>query len=245
MPKSKQRRPTQRRPALPQQRQPTHPLQAGVPGPAGWVIRLARPTDVLVSQRLLPLADPSLDAEGVMLAREPGLAANLLRATRHGRQALLDHPPATSAEHPLRQLFIRLSLLLVAVNEHGDVDGVLLALPPIRRLHHSLQADVAPLPAVIAAACTVIKIKGLAVAEPMRGHGVGTALLQQCVQLYADLGWQAFYGHFDAKTTLAKFYTRHGFDIVGRWSAVHLDDLVGFPLRIHAVPSERLFVRRR
>jgi hypothetical protein len=68
---------------------PVPDLVRGLPGPAGWRIRLARPRDVDAVQRLLPLAEPGLDDEGAMLAQHPGLAAGLQRALRHGPDALL------------------------------------------------------------------------------------------------------------------------------------------------------------
>jgi GNAT superfamily N-acetyltransferase len=235
--KNKPRRPVpHRRPPAPSRR-PRIDLLRGVPGPPGVRIRYARPADLGPVQHLLPLAEPSLGEEGTMMLEHPGLAADLQRALRTGRRP---SPTGVSA-HPYDAM-MTVSLLLVAVDEQDTVIGVLMALPPVRILGRFLQGGV-PLPDILTAAHTVMKIKGVAVDPTARGRGIGTALINLCVQLYTELGWRALYGQFDRRTGLDAYYSRLGFTVAGRFKGIDFDHLVAFPLRVRSLGNERLFVR--
>ncbi|MFF5293052.1 GNAT family N-acetyltransferase [Paractinoplanes globisporus] len=139
--------------------------------------------------------------------------------------------------------FLSVSLLLVATDPHGAVIGVLMALPPVQILGQARQAGV-PIADVRVAAKTVVKIKAVAVAPDARGAGVGSALIDQCLAVYTQLGWRLIYGQIDADSTLDVYYSRLGFAVLDRGQGIDLDDLLGFPLSIHSLPVERLFLRR-
>jgi GNAT superfamily N-acetyltransferase len=216
-----------------------------MPGPTGWRIRLVRSGDVDAVRRLLPLAEPGLDEEGAMLAQHPGLAAGLQRALRHGPKALLLRDSAGAVvRRSLQDVLIEMALLLVAVNDRGQVDAVLMAFPPVNVLANALQAGVS-MTNIVVAAQSVVKIKGVAVAEPARGLGVGAALLDQCVMLYTGLGWQVVYGQFGAESGLDAYYRLRGFEVLDRGAGINLLELLPFPLSIHAMPGEQLFMWRQ
>jgi predicted N-acetyltransferase YhbS len=185
------------------------------------------------------MAEPTLAEEGVMMLDHPMLAVAIQRA-------LVQHRPRPSlgdvpSQHPY-DLTMALSLLLVAVDQQGKVIGVLMALPPVRILGQFLQAGV-PLPDILIAARTVIKLKAVAVDPEARKHRIGTALISLCVQLYTGLGWRAIYGQFDKHSTLNSYYTRLGFTVLGPRKGVDFSHLASFPLNVLPLGGERLFVR--
>ncbi|WP_343948749.1 GNAT family N-acetyltransferase [Spirilliplanes yamanashiensis] len=239
MPKSKSRKrtPDRRRVAAARRLRPAVDL-AGLAGPSGYRIRLAQPADAAAVLRLLPLAEPTIGEDGALMLGSPMLAQGLLQAHRQRRtEPVLTGLGAKSAD----DLMMALSSLLVAVDADGAVAGVLMSLPPVRVLGQAIQAGV-PLPEILLAAHTVIKIKGVAVDEAARGHGIGTALINACVQLYTGLGWHAIYGQIDKNSDLEDYYTRLGFTVLASRQGISLAHLVTFPLAIHPLRGERLFV---
>ena len=46
----------------------------------------------------------------------------------------------------------------------------------------------------------------MAVAEPDRRRGIGTALINACTELYFQLGYHLAYGQFSARAGLASYY---------------------------------------
>ena len=243
MPKSKTRRkPPARRPSTVARRRPAVNLIEGVAGPAGVRLRLARPGDAEAVLRLLPLAEPSLAEEGAMMLEHPMLAAAIHSAlqSRSNRPPLLTGIP-TTGKNPY-DLVMALSMLLVAVDEQDTVLGVLMALPPVRVLAQFMKAGV-PLPDILFAAQTVVKMKAVAVDEAVRGRGIGTALINVCVQVFTSLGWQALYGQFGKDSGLAAYYSRLGFTVRGRREGLDFGHLVTFPLAARPLGGEQLFVR--
>ena len=239
MPKSRSRRPSPRRRPASKQRGVTIDLKHGVLQHSGMRIRLARPADLEAVQRLLPMAEPSLAEEGTQMLDHPMLGAAILRALQRGR------PRPSLADVPSRNpydLTIALSLLLVAEDERRTVVGVLMALPPVRILGQFLQAGV-PLPDILAAAQTVIKLKAVAVEPAARGRGIGTALINLCVELYTGLRWRAIYGQIDKRSQLEPYYTQLGFAVLRPREGLDLQHLASFPLAVFPLGGERLFIR--
>lgn len=173
------------------------------------------------------------------MLEHPMFATGLQRALRQGRRAL----SARGAAPDPYDFFLSVSLLLVAIDPHGAVIGVLMALPPVRILGQARQAGL-PIADVLVAAKTVVKIKAVAVAPNARSTGVGSALIDQCLAVYTQLGWRLVYGQIDVDSTLDSYYTRLGFTVLDRGQAIDLSDLLGFSLSIHSLPVERLFLRR-
>jgi GNAT superfamily N-acetyltransferase len=201
-------------------------------------IRVALRSDLAAVQRLLPMAEPTLGEEATMMLEHPKHAAGLVRALRDGRSALF---PRSADRMSPYDVLMEISVVLVAVDERSTVIGALMALPPVRILGQALQAGV-PMPQILAGALTVMKIKGVAVAETARGRGVGRVLIEQFVQLYTALGWQLLYGQIDKHSTLDSYYTRLGFTVLASRESINLGPVLGFPLSVVPMPGERLFV---
>ena len=224
---------------MPTRHRPAIDLKHGTVNGIGIRIRLARPADLAAVQRLLPLAEPTLAEEGAMMLDHPMLATAIQRAlTQHrSRPALADVPSPNPYD-----LTMALSILLVAVDQRGGVVGALMALPPVRILGKFLQAGV-PLPDILNAAQTVIKLKAVAVDPGARERGIGTALISLCAQVYKALGWRAIYGQFDKQSELGSYYTRLGFAVLGPRKGIDFSHLASFSLNVLPLGGERLFVR--
>ncbi|MGV9776759.1 GNAT family N-acetyltransferase [Streptosporangium sp. NPDC003464] len=102
-----------------------------------------------------------------------------------------------------------------------------------------------PFETMIDALTTVMKIRAIAVDEPARGQGIGSALLTRCLHLYFQLGFCAAYGQFRAGSGLETFYARQGFDVLNEGSIFSLRDRLGLPFGIQADPGEQIFIRVR
>jgi hypothetical protein len=89
------------------------------------------------------------------------------------------------------------------------------------------------------------KIKALAVEPDMRRHGIATALLSGCTDLYDRLGCFMQYGSFRAGSGLGAFYRARGFDLVPRKEGIDLYVFTGVQSYIGADGDEQLFVRWR
>ncbi|GAA3427651.1 GNAT family N-acetyltransferase [Streptosporangium sandarakinum] len=98
-----------------------------------------------------------------------------------------------------------------------------------------------PFETTIAALTAVVKIRAVAVDEPSRGQGIGSALLTRCLHLYFQLGFGAAYGQFRTGSGLETFYARQGFDVLDEGAVFSLRDRLGLPFRIQADPGERIF----
>lgn len=57
------------------------------------------------------------------------------------------------------------------------------------------------------------RLRGMAVAERLQRRGIGSALLQSCLELVRQRGGRTVW--FNARTGAAPFYRKHGFETVG------------------------------
>ncbi|MFI5682091.1 GNAT family N-acetyltransferase [Streptomyces cellulosae] len=85
---------------------------------------------------------------------------------------------------------------------------------------------------------TYAKIKAVAVAEYARRHGIGAALLAQCVQVYGQLDYKLLFGEFDTERDLGPYYTRQGFSVLRPGHSIDVGTLLtGSPLHLGAGPG--------
>ncbi|MGW0446204.1 GNAT family N-acetyltransferase [Streptosporangium sandarakinum] len=98
-----------------------------------------------------------------------------------------------------------------------------------------------PFEVMMDALTAVVKIRAVAVDEPSRGQGIGSALLTRCLHLYFQVGFRAAYGQFRTGSGLEAFYARQGFDVLDEGAVFSLRDRLGLPFRIQADPGERIF----
>ena len=94
-----------------------------------------------------------------------------------------------------------LSAVLVAETPSHTLAGAIEARPPSWIFADAANAGV-PLPQALLGTIAVIKICGVAVAEPARGSRIGTTLINACIGLYFQLGYLLAYGQFDARDGL-------------------------------------------
>ena len=119
------------------------------------------------------------------------------------RQRCLGYPPYLSPKLP------------------ATLAGAIEARPPSWIFADAVNAGV-PLPQALLGTIAVIKICGVAVAEPARGSRIGTTLINACTGLYFQLGYLLAYGQFDARNGLAPYYMRLGFDVHAPGAAISL-----------------------
>ena len=101
-----------------------------------------------------------------------------------------------------------------------------------------------PVPAVMAGAGKIAKIRAVAVAENARGNGLGETLIKRTVRTYRHLGFRLIYGQFSIGSGLETYYARQGFTVLDEGQGIDLRRM-NLPIIIHTDPSdpERLFTR--
>ena len=219
----------------------------GWSGPDGSRLRLARPAEADQVDQLLQLTGETIDEAMVDAIKSDEIAAGI-------REVLAT--PGSPAE-PLRGFLVRglsagrsaavmtgLASVLVAEDRTGAVAGALFALPPAGVIAGVIAGGVPPGQAM-SLALSVVKIKGVAVAETHRGRGLGAELLKRAWQLYLHLDFYLAYGQFQVGTGLERYYPRHGFEVLAEGEGLWLEDRLGVPLGIRPEPGERLFARWR
>ncbi|QOC94261.1 GNAT family N-acetyltransferase [Micromonospora craniellae] len=150
----------------------------------------------------------------------------------------------------LRRLLPPTTLVLVAEHDEYGVIGALVAYPPggvIQQLveHHRRTGltgeQLSQL--VMAGVMWIVRVKAIAVDEAMRGHGIGSALLYRCQQMYARCGYMITYGQMADSPALERFYRNHSFEVLERDSAFDPWVVLGVHTEIRPNPGERTFVR--
>ena len=218
-------------------------LLKGSPGQGGTRIRLARPGDTGQVTRLLELVDLRLDPAVGTVIEAGTVASTLLLGLDHGADAML-RPlgEAVAADSP-EDAMPGLIWVLVAEGRDGSLHGVLLAVPPTNVLADGIHGGV-PVPAVVAGAAKIAKVRAVAVAADARGHRLGETLIKRTVRTYLHLGFRLIYGQFSLGSGLETYYARQGFTVLDAGQVIDLRRM-NLPIIIHTDPSdpERLFVR--
>ena len=218
-------------------------LTDGIPGPAGVRVRLARPGESTVVDQLLRPANVSLLADVAAAIEDGTIASTLLTGLTSGQDEIL-RALVIAAQSDPETAMPGLSAVLVAETPSHTLAGAIEARPPSWIFADAANAGV-PLPQALLGTIAVIKICGVAVAEPARGSRIGTTLINACTGLYFQLGYLLAYGQFDARDGLAPYYMRLGFDVHSPGAAISLDERLGLPVGIATMPGEQLFVRWR
>lgn len=224
-------------------------LLDGEPVQPGVRVRLARPDDLPALQVLTALAGVPFEDE-IAAAIEAGHAgAALLAGVRGGQEAFQRHLLEQWIDHQAddqRVPFLHATAVMVADHEqHGTVGGVV-AYPPVAVMRQMVQ-QAAPMGAdpgsiVLGGAIGLVRVKALAVAESMRGNGIGGALLQRCRQLYGTCGYMIMYGQMPPSPGLDDFYRAHGFDVLEQGVGFDPWVIFGVHADIHPEPHERVFI---
>lgn len=220
----------------------------------GLRVRHARAEDMPAVRELSKLAGVDLEPE-VTAAVETGVAAAGLRAgLRGGRDEFNRHVGEQLFAHQGGEqsiVFQHLTLVLVAENEQGIV-AALVAYPPVsvisRLLRHNKSVGAGQRQAMqilLMGATAIARIKALAVAEPLRGTGIGAALLQRCQQIFDQCDYLVLYGQAPPTPGLDRFYGRHGFEVLRPGEGFDAWVVFGVHADIHADPAERIFIRWR
>lgn len=218
-------------------------LVKGSSGPGGTRIRLARPGDTAQVARLLELVGIRLDP-AVGAAIDTGtVAATLLLGLDHGAEAMLRPlTEAVAADRP-DEAMPGLVWVLVAQGPDGSLHGVLLAVPPTNVLADGIQGGI-PVPAAVAGAVKITKVRAIAVAQDARGNRLAETLIKRTVGTYLHLGFRLIYGQFPIGSGLETYYARQGFTVLDEGQVIDLRRM-NLPIIIRTDPSEpeRLFVR--
>ena len=218
-------------------------LLKGSSGPGGTRIRLARPGDAAQVARLLELVDIRLEPAVGEVIENGTVASTLLLGLDHGANAMLRPlTEAVAADRP-EDAMPALIWVLVAEGRDGSVHGVLQAGPPTNVLTDGIQGGVT-VPAAVAGAATITKVRAVAVAEAARGNRLGETLIKRTVHTYLHLGFRLIYGQFPIGSGLETYYARQGFTVLDEGQVIDLRR-INLPIIIRTDPSdpERLFVR--
>ncbi|MFG1892166.1 GNAT family N-acetyltransferase [Micromonospora sp. NPDC049051] len=219
-------------------------------------IRQARAEDIDAVTALSRLAGVDIEVE-VMDAVRTGIAGTEVRAglREGGKDGFLRVMAGRFAEYQSadqRQLFAHVTLVLVAEHDEQGVIGALVAYPPLgvvgQMLQHNQRVGGGVKQATQILTMGVLKIcriKSLAVASQVRGHGIGAALLGYCHQVYEHLGYISVYGQAPTTPGLDAFYRRQGFEVLD--TGVGFDPWVVFGVHadIRPAPQERIFIWNR
>lgn len=82
------------------------------------------------------------------------------------------------------------------------------------------------------------------VAEPVRRHGIGAALIKGCQQIYDHCGYQLMYGQTPPTRGLDRFYHRAGFEVGELGAPIDLWVIFGVHSYIQPGTDERIFLRQ-
>jgi GNAT superfamily N-acetyltransferase len=210
-------------------------LLDGVPGPDGVWIGFAAPGEAGTVTTLLKEAADDLET-GHLEALARGQCGTWLLNALDGAD-LGELLVRAAAAGDLQRAAGELSLPLVARDRQGQVVGALLGVPS-----GTVVSGLARLPGsrqnVLLSMLTYAKIKGVAVTEDARRHGVGAALLALCVQVYRQLDYTLLFGEFDTERDLGPYYTRQGFSVLRPGHSIDVGTLLtGSPLHLGAGPG--------
>lgn len=230
-------------PAMPVRRLTPQMLPGGMPGPGGVSLRLARPGETAAVSRLLAAADVELAADVAAAVEDGTIGATLLKGLADGQDQLIRALAIAAHTSEPETAMPGLSIVLVA-EAAGDLAGAIEARPPSWIFADAARNGV-PLPHALLGTAVVIKFCAVAVAEPDRRRGIGTALINTCTELYFQLGYHLAYGQFSARAGLASYYERLGFTVQPPGTAISLSEPLGLPVAIAATPGDRLFTRWR
>lgn len=230
-------------------------LVDGWPLEPGLRVRLARGEDMPAVRELSTLAGVNLETEVVDAVASDIAAAGLHVAVRAGHDAFLRHIAEQLFAHQGGDQTVPAQhVMLVLVAEHDDqgIVGTAVAYPPVgllqQLLKHSQRTGGNSKQAaqiLYSGILAIVRIKVLAVADGMRGRGIGSALLQRCRQIYDHAGYMIVYGQAQDTPQLGRFYRRHGFDVLAPGAG--FDPWVAFGVHAEVRPGsgERTFIRRR
>jgi hypothetical protein len=218
-------------------------LLQGSSGPGGTRIRLARPGDTGQVTRLLELVGIGLDPVVGAVIEAGTAASTLLLGLDHGADAMVRPLGEAVAAGRPEDAMPGLIWVLVAEGRDGSLHGVLLAVPPTNLLADGIQGGV-PVPAAVAGAARIAKVRAVAVAEDARGSRLGETLIKRTVRTYLHLGFRLIYGQFSIGSGLETYYARQGFTVLDEGQVIDLRRM-NLPVIIRSDPSdpERLFVR--
>ena len=219
-------------------------LADGIGGPGGVSLRLARPGETADVGHLLRHADARLTADVAASVEDGTIGSTLLNGLISGQDEMIQELVIAAHGRDPEAAMPGLSAVLVAETPSRALAGAIEARPPSWIFADAANAGV-PLPQALLGTLTVIKICGVAVAEPFRRSGIGAALINACTGLYFQLGYLLAYGEFDCRADLAPYYTQLGFDVHPAGAAISLDERLGLPVGIATMPGERLFARWR
>jgi len=228
-------------------------LDAGWAAVPGVRVRQALAADMDAVRELAPLAGVTIDDE-LADAVAAGTAGLALRAgLARGRDGFSWHLAQEVAAHPDHPLIAYLSAALVLVAEHRDhgIVGTVAAYPPPNIAQAHLEAvgpdagpDVQEL-LLLSCAAGLSRVRALAVAGPMRGLHVGSALLLRCRQVFFACGYAVVYGQMPPTPGLDAFYRSCGFEVLAPGEKLDLWPVFGVHSHIGADPGERFFIRYR
>jgi GNAT superfamily N-acetyltransferase len=143
-------------------------------------------------------------------------------------------------------------LVLVAEHDEHGVVGAVVAYPPGGVIHQLVEqqrrigVDGQRLfQLVMAGVMWIVRIKAIAVDEAMRGHGIGSALLYRCQQVYAHCGYMITYGQMADSAALERFYRNQDFDVLERDSGFDPWVVLGIHAEIRPDPGERTFLQHQ
>lgn len=216
-------------------------LRDGMPGPEGYMLRLARPGEAEAVGELTALAGVS---EPVLLeAIEKGdlcasVALAALGSDEAGLRKLTEHMMRDDLNGGLQAS----SVALVATHPQcrGPV-GAVLTCPP-GNVMKQIQEQGAGLEPLMMLMMGVAKVSAVATHPDHRQVGLGTALLLQATTLAHRVGRTTVYGTTLVPDGLAGWYRRRGFEVREPGAGLDLSWLLARPFGIAALPGEQMFV---
>ena len=230
-------------------------LLSGWPLDGDVRIRLARREDMPAVRALSTMAGVDLDEE-VYEAVDADIASAALQAGLNGgRDGFVDH----LAQHILANkggnqaiTLQHAALVLVAEHDRHGIAGALVAFPPVRLIENLLDylrragADGQQRAQLLCCALMwMAQIKVIAVNDTLRGNGIGGALLMRCWRIYERSGHMIVFGQSDDTPPLAKFFSRHGFQVLGANTGFDPWVVLGVHVDVRPDIGQRTFIWHR
>ncbi|MFJ9900516.1 GNAT family N-acetyltransferase [Streptomyces sp. NPDC091280] len=219
-------------------------VRKGWQGPAGTLIRLARPQDADAADTLLATSGDGVEfLPQLRTAIEDGAVASTLLAGLAGPKAYRHAASISFTSQPMTEALTTVCLPLVATDETDRTIAALSATAPGTLIDMAMKNGYG-LDRAMALSLFVAKIHGLAVTEHARGQGIAAALLKRTWQVYRQLGYYVVYGSYEADRDLATFYSRCGWTVHAPGEPFSLDP-IALPFRLGAGHDQCMFTRWR
>lgn len=210
-------------------------------------LRFARAADIPLVRELTESAHAPIHSKLANAVTDETAGGALRIGLNKGQQAFTwELARLLHTSQDLIDVFIPLSLVLVADHPDYGVIGALTAGPPsttARTIYEIFGSSSIRQQLTMALTSAIAKVEAVATAPTWQGLGAGSALLAKCSDVYARCDYRLLYG-FTKANDLDGFYLHNGFDVFAQDEHLDLWPILGVHIATSSPhPGEHTFAR--